>query len=139
MYDPLVNLAPNGFRPPRSAYDAFAYDAVWATALGVASWRTNTSRDILSGIRAARFPGASGPVSFDNATGDRAPTGLLIRLINVRTLGGNASDWATASLVMTAIGTWELSQGLHPPPRHTFHPPTKIIFVSSDAHGGGRG
>lgn len=84
VYDPLVAMPAAAFAPPRSAYDAFAYDAVWATALGVVAWRANRSASVLAGIRAAAFNGASGPVSFDNTTGDRAPAGLLIRLLNIQ-------------------------------------------------------
>ncbi len=114
VYDPLVRLPAAGFAPPRSSYDAFAYDAVWATALGIAAWRTNRSAGILSGIRASRFLGASGPVSFDNATGDRAPAGLFIRLMNIRASRENVSDWLGARLAMSQIGVFELLEGARP-------------------------
>ena len=78
VYDPLVRMPAAGFAPPRTPYDAFAYDAVWAAALGAAAARADRS-DLLGRIRAARFTGASGTVAFDPATGDRAPEGLQVR------------------------------------------------------------
>jgi ABC-type branched-subunit amino acid transport system substrate-binding protein len=117
VYDPLISMARAGLRPPRSAYDAFAYDAVWATALGLAAWRSNRSASPLAGIRAARFPGASGPVAFDNVTGDRAPAGLLIQLVNLRPSRPFAGNWSAARLAQAAVGSWELSQGAPPAPR----------------------
>ena len=108
---PLVPMPASAFAPPRSAYDAFAYDAVWATALGIAAWAQNRSKDVVSGIRGARFVGASGPVAFDNATGDRAVAGLTIQLINIRPADPNVTDWSAVRLVKSAVGVWEQSQG----------------------------
>jgi hypothetical protein len=45
---------------------------------------THTSAPLVPSIRAAAFVGASGAVAFDNVTGDRAPDGLVIRLINMQ-------------------------------------------------------
>ncbi len=81
IYDPSVRLPPAALAPPRSAYDAFAYDAVWATALGIAgAARGAGGAELAAQIRAARFVGASGPVAFDNATGDRAADGMEIQV-----------------------------------------------------------
>jgi ABC-type branched-subunit amino acid transport system substrate-binding protein len=76
--DPLVRMPRAGFAPPRTAYDAFAYDAVWATALGLARARADRA-DLLPALRAVSFYGASGAVAFDPATGDRAAAGLQAR------------------------------------------------------------
>ena len=78
VYDPLVRMPRAGLAPPRTAYDAFAYDAVWATALGLARARDDRS-DLLRQIRAVEFYGASGAVAFDSATGDRSAAGLQVR------------------------------------------------------------
>jgi hypothetical protein len=63
VYDPLVAMPAAGLAPPRSAYDAFAYDAVWATALGVAAAhatryrhrRGRDSRSVLGAIRSCAY------------------------------------------------------------------------------------
>ncbi len=111
VYDPLIPMPPSAFAPPRNVYDAFAYDAVWATALGIVAWTTNKSADIVSGDRSARFVGASGQVSFDNATGDRAAAGLTIQLINIRASDPNITDWYAVRLVQSSVGVWEQAQG----------------------------
>ena len=81
VYDPLVRLPVAGLAPPRTAYDAFAYDAVWATALGLAGSDRADRADLLGRIRAARFYGASCAVAFDSATGDRALAGLQVVVV----------------------------------------------------------
>ncbi len=51
VYDPMVCMPRAGFAPPRNAYDAFAYDAVWATALCLARARDDQS-DLLREVGA---------------------------------------------------------------------------------------
>jgi hypothetical protein len=112
VYDPLVNLPASGLAPPRNAYDAYAYDAVWATALGAAAWLKSNRSSLVDSIRAARFRGASGTVNFDNVTGDRAAAGVLIRIYNAQlNVSGPVDETMPVALVPVIVGEWEQERG----------------------------
>jgi ABC-type branched-subunit amino acid transport system substrate-binding protein len=122
--NPLVDLPAAAFDPPAAggflltAVDAFAYDAVWATALGIARGAAPGAPGLVGRIRAAAFRGASGRVAFSNATGDRAADGLTMLVNNVQAGGAGgrrqgATDWAAATLVSRQVPRTFFTPGLH--------------------------
>ena len=86
-----------------AAYFDYAYDAVWAAAIGLAAAAVSkdADADVTSYIRSAEFKGASGVVSFD-ANGERAPLGLTYNLENIQ---GPALSGITDTLTQDA--TWQ--------------------------------
>ncbi len=70
----------SAFAQPPTAYAAFAYDAVAALALGLrSSSNPHDGAEVLDAVRAVRFNGSSGPVTFDAAL-DRHASGLVYTL-----------------------------------------------------------
>jgi hypothetical protein len=123
MEHPLVNLTLANFQRRGgagrllTAVDAYAYDSVWAAALGIIRDADSGDGNLIASIRALSFSGASGAVSF-NVTGDRGPAGLVVRVENMQALGGLGGAWAEANwstvlLVSTPIGVVDLTLGFN--------------------------
>ncbi|EKX43226.1 hypothetical protein GUITHDRAFT_110643 [Guillardia theta CCMP2712] len=129
----IIGMKPAEYSMPLPDYASFAYDAAWATALGLA--KTNgTGAALAHAIRNSSFPGASGLVSFD-ASGDREPNGIVVTIENIQPSSANASV-----IESVVIGTWEAAQAfadvsgltpLWPGGRSGWNPP-------SDGSGQGR-
>jgi hypothetical protein len=119
---PLINLTlalqrRGGAGRLLSAEDAYAYDSVWAAALGIIRDADSGGGNLAGSIRALRFSGASGAVSF-NTTGDRGPAGLVVRVENVQALGGLENawgevNWSRVLLISSPIGVVDLSLGFN--------------------------
>jgi ABC-type branched-subunit amino acid transport system substrate-binding protein len=123
LHHPLVDMPPEGFDSATlTAYHLYAYDSVWATAIGIAGARPDRA-DLVDRIRQAAFAGASGAVALDNATGDRLTTGLQLRVHTVAAdlAGARFADanWSAARLVSQRIGYWEDPAGFFMAPGAT--------------------
>jgi hypothetical protein len=119
VYNPVVNMPATGFvKPFLTAYHLYAYDSVWATALGLAHGPDTSTSHLVDRIRAADFVGASGRVAFDNTTGDRLSEGLQLRLQSVGAdLNGQdfaAANWSTVRMMSKVIGYLEDEAGFVP-------------------------
>jgi len=103
-----------------AAYFDWAYDAVWATAIGlVAAQEAGDSDDVTSHIRSGGgkggFQGASGIVAF-RANGDRAALGLTYNLENLQgpvDTGDRRDAWNDFKMQdhIVLLGTYEGSRG----------------------------
>ncbi len=124
MEHPLVNLTlASSQRRGRAgrlltAVDAYAYDSVWAVALGIILDADSGSGNLAGSIRALHFSGASGAISF-NSTGDRGPAGLVVWVENVQAMGGLGGfawgevNWSRVLLVSTPVGVVDLALGFN--------------------------
>jgi hypothetical protein len=115
VYNPVVDMPSSGFVRPTTGFlltaiDTFAYDAVWATALGIARMKADGS-DLVQRIRESQFRGASGLVAFNNLTGDRAADGLKMLVNNIQAgsmrrgqFSYAQANWSGTPLVSTQVG-----------------------------------
>ena len=145
VYNPVVDMPAAGFvHPFLTAYHLYAYDSVWASALGLAGGPDTAASRLVDRMRAAAFQGASGPVAFDNATGDRLADGLQLRVQSVgANLGGAAFgsvDWSTVRLSSQVVGHFEDGVGFIPAAGATpTWPGGRVSWAApSDGSGGGR-
>jgi len=103
-----------------AAYFDQAYDAVWATAIGlVAAQEAGDSNNVISHIRSGGgkggFQGASGVVAF-RADGDRAALGLTCNLENLQgpvDTGDGRDAWNDFKMqdYIAPLGTYEETRG----------------------------
>eukprot|EP00960_Hanusia_phi_P042486 755523-Hanusia_phi.AAC.2 len=100
----VIGMQPAEFSMPVPDYAAFAYDAAWATALGLAK-TSKGGKELADAIRSTSFRGASGSVSFDQS-GNRQASGITVTVENIQPFPANESV-----LISDVIGVWEATQG----------------------------
>ena len=103
-----------------TTYSLFAYDSVWATALGLSLSLEGGSREgtyLSDYIRRSKFTGASGNVSFD-ANGDRAHDTLSML---VDYYGASRPGVGYELLIEQPLVEWKMSTGCRREPgEHVF-------------------
>eukprot|EP00277_Geminigera_cryophila_P009701 CAMPEP_0179406640 /NCGR_PEP_ID=MMETSP0799-20121207/1011_1 /TAXON_ID=46947 /ORGANISM="Geminigera cryophila, Strain CCMP2564" /LENGTH=1271 /DNA_ID=CAMNT_0021177735 /DNA_START=198 /DNA_END=4013 /DNA_ORIENTATION=+ len=95
----------------------FVYDAVWATAIGLAAAKAASDMDNIhtycrSGGGKGPFQGASGSVTFDLKSGERAPLGIAVSVQNL--IPPDNTDWGSFRYQnggWVTLGLWEEGSG----------------------------
>ncbi|EKX31446.1 hypothetical protein GUITHDRAFT_122367 [Guillardia theta CCMP2712] len=98
-----VGLEPS-FSSSPSILAAFAYDAVWAMAFGLAG-STGGGRELADETRKREFAGLTGEVRFVNQTGDRALLGFDFEV-------GQLLVSSSGLLIYEVVATWSVTRGL---------------------------
>ena len=103
---------------------AFAYDAVWASAIALsqvpkAEWgaddtttSTPGSTKLVTALRRLVFPGSTGLITFDSETGDRGLRGIYVRLDNYPGYVSGAGTLPENSASFQTLGAYEEEAGV---------------------------